>query len=263
MLFWRYNNFMRTLLTLLSLLLFAGVFAQKENKTSLYVFDESWKLCKIEQAKYLGCFRKLSDTAYQWKYYHFDGPLLTIETYKDKDGEIPHGSFVFFGADGKIDSSGNVYEGKKNGWWYYMTDSSTLFRKEKYDRGNLLESMDTTAIRLAKEQDQIKWESRVVKDEVEASFDGGDKAWAKFLQKNIVFPDRARNLNKNGTVVVQFIVDTKGNVGDVEIYQSVEYSLDEEAIRIIKGSPKWKPAYLDGKNVKAYRRQPLTFQVPG
>lgn len=253
---------MKALSTLLPLFLSLCVFAQKNSEPSLYVFDESWKPCKIEQAKYLGCFTKLSDTAYQWKYYHFDGPLMTIETYKDKEGQIPHGGFVFFGPDGKVDSSGSTYEGKKNGWWYYMTDSSTLFRKEKYDLGKLIKNMDTSAIRLEREEDKKKWDSRLVKDEVEASFNGGDKAWAKFIQKNIEFPDRARNLRKNGTVVVQFIVDTKGNVTDIEIAQSVEYSIDEEAMRIIKKSPKWNPAYMDGHNVKAYRKQPLTFRLP-
>jgi len=47
-----------------------------------------------------------------------------------------------------------------------------------------------------------------------------------------------------------------------KILRSVEYSLDEEAIRIIKNSPKWRSAHQDGRLVKAYRRQPLTFQVP-
>ncbi|MFT3750888.1 MAG: energy transducer TonB [Agriterribacter sp.] len=253
---------MKTLFTLSALLLSVCLFAQKGDDASLYVFDESWKACKIEQAKYLGCLRKLNDTAYQWKYYHFDGPLMTIETYKDKEGTIPHGSFVFFGADGKIDSSGSTYEGKKNNWWYYMTDSATLLRKEKYDKGKLLERMDTTAIRLAREEDAKKWDSRLIKDEIEASFDGGDKAWAKFIQKNIAFPERANKLGKSGTVVVQFIVDAKGGVTDVEVVQSVEYSLDEEALRIIKKSPRWNPAFMDGHNVKAYRKQPLTFQAP-
>lgn len=240
------------------------IYAQQseDGKVHLYVFDAEWKSCKIEQAKYLGCFQKLSDTAYQWKNYRFDGPLMSIETYKDKDSEILHGSLVFFGPDGKVDSSGNTYEGKKNGWWYYMTDSSTLLYREKYEMGKLIMRMDTTAIRLENEENKRKWDARLVKDEVEASFDGGDKAWGKFLQKNIVFPDRARNLNKNGTVVVQFIVDTKGNVVNAEIVQSVEYSLDEEALKIIRKSPKWNPAYLDGKNVKAYRKQPLTFRLP-
>ncbi|MCC6288160.1 MAG: energy transducer TonB [Chitinophagaceae bacterium] len=254
---------MRTLFILFTLPFYTCLFAQKDNKVSLYVFDGDWKSCKIEQAKYLGCFRKLSDTAYQWKYYRFDGPLMAIETYKDKEGDIPHGKFVFFGPDGKVDSSGNTYDGKKNDWWYYMTDSSTLFRKEKYSQGKLLESMDTTAIRLESEENQRKWDSRVVKDEVEASFDGGEKAWVKYIQKNIEFPDRARNLKKAGMVVIQFIIDKAGNVTEVEVVQSVEYSLDEEAIRLIRQAPKWNPAYKDGHTIKAYRKQPLTFQYPG
>ncbi|MGN6494371.1 MAG: hypothetical protein ACTHLE_20435 [Agriterribacter sp.] len=77
---------MRALLILLSLVSAISLHAQKSkrNNVALYAFDEKWNSCRAEEAKYLGCLQKLSDTAYEWRYYHFDGPLMTIETYKDK-----------------------------------------------------------------------------------------------------------------------------------------------------------------------------------
>jgi protein TonB len=62
--------------------------------------------------------------------------------------------------------------------------------------------------------------------------------------------------------MVQFIVDKEGNVSDVQAISGPEQGgLREEAIRVIKKSGKWTPALQNGRYVKAYRRQPVTFQV--
>jgi protein TonB len=233
----------------------------KKNVT-LYVFDQNWKGCKLEEAKYLACQQKLGDTAYEWKYYQFDGPLLSIETYKDKETNIPHGAFTYYGADGQMDSSGYTFEGKKNDWWYYYTDSFTLWKKEKYEMGKLVTRMDLASIEAEREENRKKAETEKHWGEVEAVFKGGTEDWGKYIQKNINFPDRARNLKKEGSLLLQFVVNTDGTTSDITILRSIEYSLDEEAMRLIKDSPNWRPAHQDGKLVKAFRRQPLIFQLP-
>jgi protein TonB len=97
--------------------------------------------------------------------------------------------------------------------------------------------------------------------EKESEFTGGKNSWWKYLNKNMIYPQRAQNLNKQGTVVLQFIVGKDGEVFDQEIVQSVEYSLDQEALRMINESPAWIPAFQRGKNVKSYKKQPITFKV--
>ena len=62
-----------------------------------------------------------------------------------------------------------------------------------------------------------------------------------------------------GRTDIFFMVGSDGNISDIRLYRSVEYSLDEEAIRLIKQSPKWEPAFQNGRKVNAYRRQPITF----
>jgi protein TonB len=255
---------MRTLLMIASFLSVINLHAQnsKRNSVSFYVFDENWKGCRPEDAKYLGCLQKLGDTAYEWKYYHYDGPLMSVETYKDKEATTPHGEFIFYGPNGKMDSSGYTSEGRKNGWWYFYTDSFSLWKKEKYDMGKLVTSMDLAAIAAEREENRKKNEAEKHFEEVEAIFKGGTEDWIKYIQKNINFPDRARKLEKEGSLMLQFVVNTDGTTGDFRILRSIEYSLDEEAIRLIRDSPKWRPAHQDGKLVKAYRRQPLVFQLP-
>lgn len=255
---------MKPLLLILLLMPIAIVHAQKKKKNDIrfFVFDENWKSCEFEKAKYLSVLEKLSDTAYQMKYYNFTGPLISIETFKDKDATILNGALMYYGEDGKIDSTGYTINGRRNDWWYYYTEFSTLWQKEKYSNGKLLKRMDAAAIVEEWALDREKIEIALVRDEMEASFNGGESAWNKYFNKTIEFPDRARSLNKEGSLIIEFVVNKDGAVEDAFIIQSLEYSIDEEALRIIRNSPKWKPARQGGQYVKATRRQVFTFKLP-
>ena len=94
--------------------------------------------------------------------------------------------------------------------------------------------------------------------EIDASYPGGMPAWARFLNKNLHYPD----VEVQGTVVVEFIVDKEGNVSDVHAVSGpTDGGLREEAVRVIKKSGKWVPAIQNGRNVKSYKRQPVIFQI--
>lgn len=96
--------------------------------------------------------------------------------------------------------------------------------------------------------------------EIQAEYPGGLSAWARFLNKNLRYPDDALNNGVAGTVMVQFVVDLEGNVSDIQVISGPESGgLREEAIRVIRKSGKWEPAVQNGRHVKAYRKQPVTF----
>ncbi|HVU95961.1 MAG TPA: TonB family protein [Puia sp.] len=98
--------------------------------------------------------------------------------------------------------------------------------------------------------------------EFEAQFPGGLAAWARFLNKNLRYPEDAQNNEIQGRVIVQFVVDRDGNVSDVEAISGPETGgLREEAVRVIKKSGKWVPGNQNGKYVKSYKRQPVNFQM--
>ena len=98
--------------------------------------------------------------------------------------------------------------------------------------------------------------------EIESQYPGGLPAWARFLYKNLHYPDEASSTGVQGTVLVQFIVDRQGNVSDVEAVSGpTTGGLREEAVRVIKKSGKWIPAIQNGRNVKSYKRQPVVFQI--
>mgnify|MGYP006375850559 FL=1 len=100
------------------------------------------------------------------------------------------------------------------------------------------------------------------KVETEAKFPGGDPAWAKFISGAISkVIDSLQDEGKTGTCVVQFIVDTKGNLSEVEAVTMPGTLLSRTVVDALKNGPKWIPAMQKGHKVTAYRRQPVTFQI--
>ena len=101
------------------------------------------------------------------------------------------------------------------------------------------------------------------KVEVEAEFPGGLPAWRRYLERNLnaQVPSDAGAPTGSYTVVVKFIVDKTGSISDVKSLTSHGFGMEEEAVRAIKRGPKWTPAIQNGRNVNAYRQQPITFVV--
>lgn len=112
-------------------------------------------------------------------------------------------------------------------------------------------------------KDETNYDQTFTKVEVEASFPGGEGQWRKFLERSLNASAPVDNGAPPGTykVEVQFIVDKEGNVSDVKALSSHGYGMEEEAVRVIKRGPKWTPAIQNGRQVKAYRKQPITFVV--
>ncbi len=101
--------------------------------------------------------------------------------------------------------------------------------------------------------------------EVDASYIGGTSKWLQYLERNCNGQVATDNGAPEGryTTMVQFIVDKEGNISDVRALTNHGYGMEEEAVRVIKKGGKWNPAIMNGIAVKAYRKQPITFQVAG
>ena len=112
-------------------------------------------------------------------------------------------------------------------------------------------------------KDETNYDQTFTKVEIEASFPGGEGQWKKFLERNLNPSTPVDNGAPAGnyTVVVQFIVDKEGNVSDVKALTNHGYGMEDEAVKVIKRGPKWTPAVQNGRQVKAYRKQPITFVV--
>ena len=78
-------------------------------------------------------------------------------------------------------------------------------------------------------------------------YPGGSKAYIEFLQKNLVYPQQAKEQEIEGNVYVEFLVTKDGTLTDISVKISVDETCDEEAIRLVKLMPKWKPAVINGR----------------
>ncbi len=91
----------------------------------------------------------------------------------------------------------------------------------------------------------------------EPVFKGGKRAWKKFLKSNLKYPEKAEQEGIEGKVFLAFNVIKDGTVTRIEEIRSPDARLTKEAIRVMKLSPKWVPAVLNGENID----RPVFIQI--
>ena len=92
-------------------------------------------------------------------------------------------------------------------------------------------------------------------------FPGGERALKKYLKSHINYPPMAAENNVQGKVVVQFVVNKDGSVGEVKLVRSVDKDLDREAIRVVKSLPKFTPGRQNGEAVNVWYTLPVPFEL--
>lgn len=149
------------------------------------------------------------------------------------------------------------------------TKIGTVNQEGSKDEGIVAPPVESTVVEAPVQEDYDKVFQKV---EIDAEFPGGVSGWTRYvtreIERNI---DELQDDGRSGTVVVLFIVDKEGAVSEVRALPCSEAGvgnclppnskLAEIAVNAIKKGPKWKPAVQNGRNVKAYRRQPVTFQL--
>jgi TonB family protein len=103
------------------------------------------------------------------------------------------------------------------------------------------------------------------KAEVDPSYAGGEDEMRKYLKDNLKYPEEARENRVEGTIFVEFVIDSKGKVREVVasdvIGDDVDFSLKEEAVRVVAAMPVWKAGIQNGKAVDVSYSIPITFEI--
>ena len=149
-----------------------------------------------------------------------------------------------------------------------LKETETAFGQKDNEKG----TEDRNVTRTLKEEvvvEKKEEKPKEVKEEVFRSveqmpqFPGGEAALMKYLQSHINYPPMAAENNVQGRVVVQFVVDKTGKVGEVKVVRSVDKDLDKEAVRVCKSLPKFTPGRQNGQPVSAWYTLPVTFKLQG
>ncbi len=92
-------------------------------------------------------------------------------------------------------------------------------------------------------------------------FPGGTQALYKWLSDHINYPSVAAEEGVQGRVIVEFVVSKTGDVENVHVLRGRHPALDKEAVRVVKGMPKWNPGRNNGQPVKVTYTLPVTFKL--
>jgi len=128
-------------------------------------------------------------------------------------------------------------------------------------------SANTTAMRampelIQLEQTQVQpQDSTYTMVEQMPEFPGGEAALFEFLSKNVRYPESAKKEKIEGRVYVTFVISDEGIVKDVSVIRGVRADIDNEAIRVVRAMPNWKPGTHNGKNVNVLYNLPMSFKL--
>lgn len=133
-----------------------------------------------------------------------------------------------------------------------------------------VDPLETENVEMIPEQAEILEQSETPEEEVffiveeMPTFNGDDPAieFRKYIAKNLVYPIVAAENGISGRVIIQFAVNSKGEVVDVNVVRSVDPALDKEALRLVNSSPKWTPGVQGGEPVKVLFTFPINFVIP-
>ena len=134
-------------------------------------------------------------------------------------------------------------------WWKLLATLSVLA---------ILFTVNTTAMAQNK---KAAIDKVYEKAEVMPEFPGGEQAMMDFVAKNVTYPKEAMEKEISGRVLVGFIVEKDGSITETEVVKGIGGGCDEEAVRVVKAMPKWKPGKQKGKPVRVHFMLPITFKL--
>ena len=97
--------------------------------------------------------------------------------------------------------------------------------------------------------------------EVMPEFPGGPQALFEFIRDNLKYPQEAIDSQTEGRVIIQFVVDKRGKVNNIQVKRSIDPALDRAAIDVVRALPAWKPGMQNGKQVNVRYTLPIVFKL--
>ncbi len=135
--------------------------------------------------------------------------------------------------------------------------SNELNTAELFDENRPIEEVHVEV----KEEKEEEEEMIYTFVEEDASFVGGEEALYAYLNKNLQYPELARESNITGTVVIKFVVEKDGSITKASILREIGGGCGKEALRVVKNMPKWKPGKQGGRAVRSEFTLPVQFEL--
>lgn len=115
---------------------------------------------------------------------------------------------------------------------------------------------------IAVEEENIEDDQPFVKVEQMPSFMGGDlMTFRNWVQSKVRFPQIAQENGISGRVLLMFVIERDGSLTNIQVLQTPDSSLSDEAIRVLKTSPKWTPGKQRNQSVRVKYTLPIDFRI--
>lgn len=147
--------------------------------------------------------------------------------------------------------SGEVIGGLKNGVWTGTSRISALSYRDMYANGKFIRGT-------SKNKKGQQFSYKEVK--TDAEFKGGLTSFYNFLKTNLRYPRKAQRKGIQGNIFIYFIVEKDGSLSNLRVVRGIGGGCDEEAMRVMKKSPKWTPGTQRGQVVRQAMIQDLLFK---
>lgn len=92
-------------------------------------------------------------------------------------------------------------------------------------------------------------------------FPGGESEMYKYIYDNIKYPTVDQEMGTQGKVTLRFVVTKTGEISDIQLLKGISPTCDKEAIRVLKGMPRWIPGKNNGVAVPVYFTMPIVFKL--
>lgn len=146
-----------------------------------------------------------------------------------------------------------------------IKESTTALGNTDFDQG----TDDINVVREHKDEIIVEEKAPVNDNQVFTAveqmpqFPGGEAELMKYLSTHIKYPTMAMENNIQGQVVVQFVVQKDGSIGEVKVVRSKDPDLDREAVRVVKTLPNFIPGKMNGQAVNVWYTLPVRFKLQG
>jgi TonB family protein len=190
---------------------------------------------------------------------------------EEDNNEILNGDYYLWYNNGKLSEKGSYENNKLHGKFSTWFENGQLSYEKFYFKGELKDTLKGYYEDGALRRIEVYKEGEMVDGKVFSKagvglpyfpafvmpeFPGGENAMIAYISKNLKYPEEALRYGISGLVLITFIVEKDGSIKTLEVIKSVYDVLDNEAIRIIRSMPRWKPGLNEGNLV------PVSFTLP-
>ena len=174
---------------------------------------------------------------FQAKTFTLEGKLKVEGTYADSSLNIPHGAFVFYHPNGRVECRGEYVNGSKSGIWERFDAWGEPLAEKIYDPEPLANIIYTRA------QQMPEFPG------------GGERAFVRYVRDKV----EANGDRVKGTITTTFVVERTGELSNVKVVESQGDIIDGRVVEAVKQTGPWQPGEEKGQPVRVQMRVPVQF----